>query len=132
MLKNVYIPEICNIAATNTEEVCSTFKSVSLNLFNTMIAVFKTNIQPREITALIDFILDSHLFVNKDLLNTASEIIVEILKHKQWVLWRRVANNIVKGCNLHPSALFPLRKIIKMLLKENEPRGFDTSLLMYD
>jgi hypothetical protein len=43
-----------------------------------------------------------------------------------------VANNVVKGCNLYPQALHPLKKVIKILLKENEPRGFDTSLIMSD
>jgi hypothetical protein len=44
MLKVVYIPEIVIVAEKEPEQASSAYKNVALNLFNTMITIFKTNI----------------------------------------------------------------------------------------
>ncbi|CAD8053841.1 unnamed protein product [Paramecium primaurelia] len=126
LLRSVYGPEI----AFNKEQ-SEQFKKVAINSFQQMMYIFGTHTNLDEILAYIDFIIDPCYFEG-ELYEAVEEVIRVIMKQhqKQWVIQRKIANNLVICLHKYPNRLPTFYYILFKLIKGSELRGYDSSEIL--
>ena len=97
-----------------------------------MMAIFGTHTQIKEMLEFVDFALAPILFQHESLHQVICDIVVAVMesKTKQWILLRKITNNLTIALTEFPNAITAMKKILLKLVKSNETRGYDASVIL--